>query len=86
VQVSLSAEAQADADAAVDWDIGAGVAMAAGDFVDELGQALELLNRFPELGKAIARNVRTLPLHSFPYSLIYRLELDAIRVVAASKS
>jgi len=84
VRVSLSDEAQADVDAAVDWYIGEGALIAAEDFADELDQAFALLSRFPELGKIIARNARTLPLHSFPYSLIYRPQVDAIRVIAVA--
>ncbi len=84
MRVSLSDEAQADADAAVDWYIGEGAFVAADDFADELDQALDLLNRFPELGRAIRRNTRTLPLHSFPYSLIYRVQVDVIRVIAVA--
>ena len=82
MRISLSDEAQSDADAAVDWYIGEGAPIAANDFVDELERALSLLNRFPELGHASARNTRALHLHSFPYSLVYRLQADVIRVIA----
>ena len=84
MRVSLSDEAQADANAAVDWYIGEGAFIAADDFADEMEQALGLLNRFPELGETGARNTRSLPLHSFPYSLIYRLQADLIRVIAVA--
>lgn len=84
MRVSLSEEAQGDADAAVDWYIGEGALIAANDFADELEQALGLLIRFPELGQASSRNTRTLSLHSFPYSLIYRLQTDVIRVIAVA--
>lgn len=82
MQVSLSDEAQADADATVDWYIGEGAFIAADDFADEIDQALGLLSRFPELGKTSAHRTRTLALHSFPYSLIYRLQVDVVRVIA----
>ena len=84
VRVSLSNEAQGDADAAVDWYIGEGALTAADDFVDALEQALGLLSRFPELGQAGAGNTRTLSLQSFPYSLIYRLQVDMVRVIAVA--
>lgn len=84
VRVSLSDEAQDDADAAVDWYIGEGALIAADDFADELDQALGLLNRFPELGQASAGNTRALSFHTFPYSLIYRLQVDVIRVIAVA--
>ena len=84
MRVSLSNAARADADAAVDWYIGKGAFIAADDFADELDQALGLLKRIPELGQASASNTRTLPLHSFPYSLIYRLQTGVIRVIAVA--
>ncbi|MEK7436741.1 MAG: type II toxin-antitoxin system RelE/ParE family toxin [Pseudomonadota bacterium] len=84
MRVSLSNEAQGDADAAVNWYIGEGAFIAADDFVDELDQALALLDRFPELGQAGEGGTRRLPLHSFPYSLIYRLQADAIRIIAVA--
>lgn len=82
MRVSLSDEAQADANAAIDWYIGEGAFIAADDFADEIDQALSILSQFPELGKTGTRNTRTLALHSFPYSLIYRLQADVIRVLA----
>lgn len=82
VPVSLSGEAQADANAAVDWYIGKGALIAADDFADAIEQALGLLGQFPALGETGAHNTRTLPLHSFPYSLIYRLQDDVIRIIA----
>ncbi len=80
--VSLSREAQADSDAAVDWYIGEGAFIAADDFVGEIERALGLLAQFPELGEICAYNTRMLPLHNFPYSLIYRLQADVIRIIA----
>lgn len=80
--VSLSHEAQTDADAAVEWYIGEGAFIAAEDFLGEIEQALGLLAQFPELGEAGSYNMRMLPLHNFPYSLIYRLQSDAIRIIA----
>jgi plasmid stabilization system protein ParE len=84
VQVSLSAEAQADTDAAVDWYIGEGAFIAADDFADELDQTLGLLSQFTKLGEPGAHNTRTLPLHSFPYSIIYRLRDDIVRIIAVA--
>ena len=84
MRVSLSNEAQADADAAVDWYIGEGAFIAADDFADALDQAFDLLSQFPEMGEPGSLNTRTLTLHSFPYSLIYRLQSEAIRVIAVA--
>ncbi|MBI3479776.1 MAG: type II toxin-antitoxin system RelE/ParE family toxin [Nitrosomonadales bacterium] len=80
--VSLSREAEADADAAVEWYIGEGAFIAADDFLGEIEQTMGMLARFPEVGEAGLHNMRMLPLHGFPYSLIYRLQADAIRIIA----
>lgn len=71
-----------NADATVDWYIGEGAFIAADDFADEIDQALGLLSQFPELGKPSVHRTRTLALHSFPYSSIYRLQVDVVRVIA----
>jgi toxin ParE1/3/4 len=84
MRVSLSNEAQIDADAAVDWYIGEGAFIAADDFADALDQVFDLLSQFPEMGEPGSLNTRTLTLHSFPYSLIYRLQSEAIRVIAVA--
>ena len=84
VRVSLSAEAQADADAVVDWYIGEGAFIAAEDFTEELDGAIDLLNQFAALGESGMHHTRSLPLHGFPYSLIYRLRDDTVRVIAVA--
>jgi len=84
VRVSLSAEAQADADAVVDWYIGEGAFIAAEDFTEELDGAFDLLNQFAALGESGMHHTRSLPLHGFPYSLIYRLRDDTVRVIAVA--
>lgn len=84
VRVSLSAEAQADADAVVDWYIGEDAFIAAEDFTEELDGALDLLNQFAALGESGMHHTRSLPLHGFPYPLIYRLRDDTVRVIAVA--
>lgn len=83
-RISLSEEAQADADSAIDWYIGESAFVAAEDFINEIERAFVLLKQFPSLGEGGARKVRSFPLHSFPYSLIYRLQGDTVRVIAVA--
>ena len=82
MRVSLSDEAQADANAATDWYIGDGAFVAAEDFANTLDQAYGLLCDFPSMGEQAIRDTRMLSLHRFPYSLIYRIQGDEIRVIA----
>lgn len=79
---SLSQEAEADAASAVKWYISEGAFTAAHDFLDEIEQAMRLLAQFPNIGETGRHNTRMLPLHKFPYSLIYRRQDDAIRIIA----
>lgn len=50
-------------------------------FITEFERALELLCAYPELG-APWRNRRRFPLRRFPYSIIYYIKDDELRVVA----
>lgn len=83
-RISLSEEARADADSAIDWYIGEGAFIAADDFVNEVERALDLLKQFPALGEGGTHKARSFPLHGFPYSLIYRLQSDTVRVIAVA--
>jgi len=80
--VILSREAHADSDAAVEWYIGEGAFIAADDFLNEIERAMDMLSRFPKLGETSLHKTWMLPLHGFPYSLIYHLRNDSIRIIA----
>jgi plasmid stabilization system protein ParE len=82
MQISLSDEAQADAWEAVDWYAGEGALAAADAFADAVDHALHLLLEFPGLGAPGPHDTRALPLHGFPYSLIYRVQTHTVRVIA----
>lgn len=83
-QISLSEEAQDDADSAIDWYIGEYAFVAADDFINEIERALALLRQFPTMGEGAAHKARSFPLHGFPYSLIYRLQGDTVRIIAVA--
>ncbi|MBU0623007.1 MAG: type II toxin-antitoxin system RelE/ParE family toxin [Gammaproteobacteria bacterium] len=80
----LSRQAEADVDAAVEWYIDEGAYTAADDFLDEIERAMGVLAQFPKVGEAGAYNTRLLPLNKFPYSLIYRLPGDVVRIIAVA--
>lgn len=82
MRVSLSDEAQADANAIIDWYVGEGAFVAAEDFANTLNQVFGLLCDHPFMGEQATRDARMLALHNFPYSLIYRLQRDEIRIIA----
>ena len=84
MRISLSDEAEADANAATDWYIGYGSYTAAEDFANALDQAFALLCDYPSMGEQAAHGMRMLTLHDFPYSLIYRIQSDEIRIIAVA--
>lgn len=51
-------------------------------FVAEFERALELLNGHPQLGARWRNNRRRFPLRKFPYSIIYYLRGEELRVIA----
>jgi plasmid stabilization system protein ParE len=84
MRISLSGEAQGDFDAAVDWYLEELAFAAADGFTDEFEQALTLLARFPDLGVNGRHKTRVFTLKKFPYSVIYRVFPEHVRVVAVA--
>jgi plasmid stabilization system protein ParE len=54
------------------------------DFLDLVESGYSRLQRFPELGRPFGTRLRRLALPRFPYSLIYRVTVDTIFIVAVS--
>ena len=84
MRVELAAEAQADAEQAADWYIDHEAWGAARAFHEELRKALARIGAEPGLGTPAQGGVRVLPIHRFPYSLVYRVQADAARVIAVA--
>lgn len=86
MKVSLSAEASLDAQDAADWYIDQNAWPAALDLQMEIDQTLTLLSRGPGLGTPGPHGTRSFPIHRFPVSVIYRIEVDGesdvLRVIA----
>jgi len=84
MKVSLSNEAIEDARSAADWYIDQGAFTAAALFFDDIEQSIRLVLRHPRIGRPGAAGTRSLRLSSFPYSLVYRLGGEVVRVIAVS--
>jgi plasmid stabilization system protein ParE len=82
MRISLSDEAQADFEAAIDWYLEKLAFAAADGLADEFEHALSLLLEFPNLGTAGRYNTRFFTLQKFPYSVIYRVFPEYIRIIA----
>jgi toxin ParE1/3/4 len=57
---------------------------AANEFVDEVEEALEQIQEYPERWPLLGRGIRKYLLKRFPYLVIYRADRDRIYVVAIS--
>lgn len=81
MNVSLHRGAQQDLSDAFRFykrEAGAGVA---GRFLDEFDRVTAVLARFPELGTPTSEGRRAYPMTGFPYSLIYRVSVNEVRVL-----
>ena len=78
----FAAEAEAElAEAARFYAGQAGLAVAHA-LIDEFERTARLLVGHSGLGTPTLRGRRLMPLHRFPYSIVYRTEADSVRIVA----
>ena len=59
-----------------------GAVALADDFIAEFERSVALLDEFPALGSVWRGNFRRLPMRRFPYSIIYVVSEETLRVVA----
>jgi len=52
------------------------------DFRNEVQRSLHLLGEHPSMGTPSASNTRRIVVHRYPYSVIYRVEENRLRVLA----
>ncbi len=53
-------------------------------FIDEIHRAIESISQFPEAAPLVRGRVRKRPLIKFPYSLVYSVRPDEIRILAVA--
>lgn len=80
--VSFNREALAEAEDAAYWYREQGGSETSEAFSAEVKRVAQLAERHPELGSPGPHRTRRLYLRRFPYTLIYRLASDNIRVIA----
>lgn len=54
------------------------------DFRNEVHRSLKLLGEHPSLGSPSTSNTRSLVVHRYPYSVVYRVEESNLRVLAVA--
>jgi toxin ParE1/3/4 len=53
-------------------------------FIDEIQRGIRAIAEFPESGPLMRGKVRKRPIAKFPYSLIYSIHLEKIRILAVA--
>ena len=84
MRVSLSPEALDDARLVADWYTDQAALAVSIAFRDEVSKAVARLAATPGLGTRGRHGVRILPIHRFPFSLVYRVHGDVVRVIAVA--
>lgn len=85
IEVRYHPEASAEIEAATAWYMSRSPAAARG-LVEELDRAIDMLRQFPELQPSYDAKHRFAVLRRYPYSVIYRVDEDCIRVIAFAHS
>jgi toxin ParE1/3/4 len=65
-----------------DWYRSEGSPQAARNFTQQIEASIAMLRKHPETGTPSLRQTRRFTLASFPYWLVYRIEGDALRILA----
>ena len=74
MRISFNPEATAEAEAATLWYKAEGGSKASQRFAAEVRRAVELAAIQPNVGAPGKRGTRILPVHKFPYSIVYRIQ------------
>ncbi len=84
MQISISEGALAETQAAARYYINEGAPQAAESFLEQLEHTIDILRQFPEIGAETYPGTRSLPLNGFPFSLIYHLTGETLRIIAVA--
>lgn len=84
-EVSYHPEAEAELQAATAWYLSHSQAAAAG-LVEEVERTTAMIQQFPELQPLYDDRHRFAVLRRYPYSIIYRVEGERLRVIAFAHS
>lgn len=84
-EISYHPEAESEIQAATAWYLSRSQAAAVG-LVEEVERTISMMQQFPELQPAYDERHRFAVLRRYPYSIIYRVEGERIRVIAFAHS
>jgi len=84
MRVSFNPDALADAEAATRWYRDGGGSAPADAFVKELRRIVSLARLRPGIGSPGHRGTSRLYLKRFPYTLVFRIQGETLRVIAVA--
>jgi len=82
LKITFNPEAEREFTEAAAWYADEAGPAQARDFRDEVQRALHVLYEHPAMGRAGTRSNRSFVVHRYPYSVVYRIQSDTLRVVA----
>lgn len=82
MRVSFNPLARVELVEAARWYANEAGELRASDFMNEIQRSLKLAIEHPALATPAVENTRRLQVHRYPYVLIYRVQADALRVLA----
>lgn len=82
MNVSFNPAAKQEFAEAAVWYADQAGALRAVDFRNEVMHSLRLIGEHPNLGSPAGGQTRSLVVHRYPYSVIYRIEANNLRVLA----
>ncbi|NWG39995.1 MAG: type II toxin-antitoxin system RelE/ParE family toxin [Hydrogenophilaceae bacterium] len=82
MNTSFNPAAKQEFAAAAGWYADQAGSLRATDFRNEVLRSLKLIAEHPNLGSPAGSKTRSLVVHRYPYSVIYRIEENSLRVLA----
>jgi len=82
LRTTFNPEARQELIEAATWYADKAGPVQARDFRNEVDHALLLLGEHPAMGTPGNHDTRSLVVHRYPYSLVYRLQADTLRILA----
>jgi plasmid stabilization system protein ParE len=68
----------------VDYYLRTASVLIATNFLDEFERSAKLIEQFPNLATKVDGSYRRLPLHRYPYKVVYFVTHNAIRIIAVA--
>lgn len=85
MRVSFNPEAEQEFSEAAKWYLDEAGSKQARDFRNEIHRTLQLLSEHPAIGTPGRNKARSLVVHRYPYSVVYRMLEDILRVIAIAR-